>query len=533
MSDLMPRDELRRRADELAATLLDDYSPQDVAEAREFLKTLRGRREFGKLITLAEALSRIDPRDFKVRSLYLQAIIESGMASAAVDVARAITGNVTPGHEALYEGQGLLGRAFKQIFIDARVKGSDIARRAMADAIEAYREYYEADPPVLWHGVNLLALLENCHRRGVDVPGAQNVKALANKLLMQLAQWPEEKRDEWYYAMVAEASLGTKDWPVIQENLRKYVNDARVGPFHLNGTLRQFSEIWNLGESEKGKAVLDILRARMLTLENGVLELAPGDVKEAARKARDGEPSYEAVLGTQGPRTVEWWLTGANRARSVAAIRQKLGDRTGTGFLVRAGDLGLAPADELLVLTNFHVVNRAGGSNALAPDQAEIVFEADDPNRKYVIREVLWESHEEQCDAALLRFEGPPPNLAPIPIAKALPVLNGEARVYVIGHPGGRALSFSFNDNELLDHEGPEAGKPVIPGVVRVHYRAPTEGGSSGSPVFNGSGWEVIALHHKGGTLGMPKLNGVPGTYAANEGIWLKSIIERMKSEAP
>jgi len=64
---------------------------------------------------------------------------------------------------------------------------------------------------------------------------------------------------------------------------------------------------------------------------------------------------------------------------------------------------------------------------------------------------------------------------------------------------------------------------------VRVHYRAPTEGGSSGSPVFNASAWEVIALHHKGGMLGMPKLNGATGTYAANEGISLASIIDRMK----
>jgi V8-like Glu-specific endopeptidase len=100
----------------------------------------------------------------------------------------------------------------------------------------------------------------------------------------------------------------------------------------------------------------------------------------------------------------------------------------------------------------------------------------------------------------------------------------------VIGHPGGRDLAFSFLDNELLDHEGPPAGKPQIPDVRRLHYRAPTEGGSSGSPVFNARLWEVIALHHKGGKLGMPKLNGKEGTYAANEGISLESIKESIES---
>jgi V8-like Glu-specific endopeptidase len=100
----------------------------------------------------------------------------------------------------------------------------------------------------------------------------------------------------------------------------------------------------------------------------------------------------------------------------------------------------------------------------------------------------------------------------------------------VIGYPGGRDLAFSFQDNELLDHEGPPAGRPQIPGVCRVHYRAPTEGGSSGSPVFNANLWQVVALHHKGGKIGMPKLNGAGGTCAANEGIYIQSIAAFPKS---
>jgi hypothetical protein len=36
----------------------------------------------------------------------------------------------------------------------------------------------------------------------------------------------------------------------------------------------------------------------------------------------------------------------------------------------------------------------------------------------------------------------------------------------------------------------------------------------------------VIALHHKGDKIGMPNLNGLPAKYAANEGIWVRSIKE-------
>ena len=65
--------------------------------------------------------------------------------------------------------------------------------------------------------------------------------------------------------------------------------------------------------------------------------------------------------------------------------------------------------------------------------------------------------------------------------------------------------------------------------MCRLHYRAPTEGGSSGSPVFNSRLWQVIALHHKGGKIGMPKVNGKEGTYAANEGVSIQSIAAAMK----
>ena len=41
-------------------------------------------------------------------------------------------------------------------------------------------------------------------------------------------------------------------------------------------------------------------------------------------------------------------------------------------------------------------------------------------------------------------------------------------RVYVIGHPGGRSLTFSLADNLVLGFRDP-----------KLHYRAPTEGGSS------------------------------------------------------
>jgi V8-like Glu-specific endopeptidase len=63
-----------------------------------------------------------------------------------------------------------------------------------------------------------------------------------------------------------------------------------------------------------------------------------------------------------------------------------------------------------------------------------------------------------------------------------------------------------------------------------LHYRSPTEPGSSGSPVFNDQ-WELIALHHAGGT-DLPRLNNHGGTYAANEGITLPAIRKRLSERS-
>lgn len=141
----------------------------------------------------------------------------------------------------------------------------------------------------------------------------------------------------------------------------------------------------------------------------------------------------------------------------------------------------------------------------------------------YPVEAILKSSLPDRHDASLLRLKTKVTGIEPLPIARVLPELDETARVYIIGHPGGRELAFSFQDNALLDHEGPPTGKPQIPGMCRLHYGAPTEPGSSGSPVFDASQWKVIALHRKGGR-GMPKLNGKPDTYAANEGIAIQSI---------
>ena len=575
-------DRQRERAHALLKQLPVNPSAKSLNEARALLLALRNQRDFTLMIELAEALCRIDPADPRTRRLYAQGLIEEGATTAAIDMLCQLLSALPKQHAEAAEASGLLGRAYKQIFFDAVNPKSAPARAALASAVEAYRQTYKADPKKnTWHGVNLLALVSRARREGwSEIAPKLDTGKLAAELIATLNAVPKMARDEWHLPTMAEVTLGlglaTGDLSPVEALLREYIGAKDAKAFQVASTLRQFTEVWGLdklttrtpGIGLKGKAavqrarsLVDILRARLLQLPGGEMAIPADSVgpglpdapDRSVPKARRGrasairplqaqsgpEPSQlEAILGVEGPQTFAWWRAGVEAARSVAVVRQRLGKRLGTGFLVRAGDFGLTPADDLLLLTNFHVVNPNGVAPGIRPEQAEVVFEADDPAKAYAVDQLLWSSPIEQQDASLLRLKGGPRNIGPLPISLSLPELpppdeKKRPRVYIIGYPGGRELSFSFQDNELLDHEGPDTGQPQIPGVIRVHYHAPTEGGNSGSPVFEDQGWQVIALHHKGGKFGMPRLNGQPGSYAANEGLAMSALTAAAKLEVP
>jgi hypothetical protein len=518
-------DDLRKRTQESLNRVRGRGTEAEIAEARALVEDLRNACQYPELIQLAEAISRRFPNDARSRRLYAQGLIEQGMATVAIDVLKALAAHLPKEDLEQAEASGLLGRAYKQIFFDAGDKTSDGARAALQQAIAIYRKAFEDNEANTWHGVNLVALLTRARRLGLQVAKGLEPDDVARRVIAQLNAVPADKRDEWHLPTLAEASLGLNDWSAVEAALKSYVADAKAQAFQIASTLRQFTQVWDIEQIDaRGGALAEILRARLLALSSGELTLSP-QALQRARERPDPQPGQlEAVLGPDGAKTWRWYKTGLERATAVCSIRVKLGGRIGTGWLVKAESLGRTPADELLVVTNFHVVNAQGVEKGITPDSAEIVFEAADEGKIYTVKEIVWSSPPARHDCTLLRLNEPITGIAPLPIAKSLPLIEDSGRVYIIGHPGGRDLQFSLQDNALLDHEGPAAGKPAIEGVWRVHYRAPTEGGSSGSPVFNAALWEVIALHHMGGKTGMSRLNGVAGTYAANEGIALLSI---------
>jgi V8-like Glu-specific endopeptidase len=372
-----------------------------------------------------------------------------------------------------------------------------------------------------------VALLCRAEREQVPISGFPDASTLAREILQKIEAKDldgHESVPTWDLATAVEACVALGKSEEALSWARRYVDQLSADAFELASTLRQLTQVWQLQtHSEPGARLLPLLNAALLKREGGNLTVDAQDFQSGPLDQLGGQ--LEKVLGKDGYATYKWYKTGLERCRAVACIEREDEQGFGTGFLIKGADLHSALGDELLLLTNAHVVsNDPSVKGALRPHEAMITFQVlntEGGERKaFQVAQVLWTSPPHQLDASLLRLNTPVSGVESYPLAPELPVIdeNDPQRIYIIGHPEGGTLSLSIHDNLLLDYENPI-----------LHYRTPTEGGSSGSPVFNQQ-WRLIALHHKGGKQ-LRRLNGKPGTYEANEGIWIQAISKAVATQ--
>jgi hypothetical protein len=113
---------------------------------------------------------------------------------------------------------------------------------------------------------------------------------------------------------------------------------------------------------------------------------------------------------------------------------------------VRGGDLHPALGDELVVVTNAHVVSELQDDGAIEPDQALITFEAQNgaagTQAYYRVQKLLWGSPKQHLDSSLLRLDPTVQGIAPCPIAKTCqrPKMTSASTLLAIPKPA----SFRF-----------------------------------------------------------------------------------------
>lgn len=516
----------KHAAQELIAEIHQRTDPIDAAEAAAAMRLLRRRRLFKSLEQLGDALVLSGQHSPTVRCLYAQSQLDQGNLSSAMRVLEELradygpTGS-EPDGEVYAETEGLMGRARKQQYVDAGQPEIERHRRNIAAAIEHYYSIFAADNSKIWHGINAFALLTRAAHDEVPIDGFDNEApvrigqqiedSLRNlDAKQELTAWALATGVELYCGLALNTH-DAKDCESYTQRALDYVSkyglSENADAFELASTLRQLREVWVLDpESDPGRRLLPALEVALLSRTGGSVTTAAPEFD-----ARLQSGGLEKVFGTDGFVSPEWVSLCQRRLRSVCRISRESGDPVGTGFLVSGGELSPALSGQNFVLTNSHVVS-ADRDGSLWPPLPVVSFEAVGVTAS--ITEVIWQSPRSELDASLLaiEFEGtdspkPIDALGRVPEAGKF----GGRRTFIIGHPLGNRVSISLHDNHLLDLDD------------RVlHYRTPTQPGSSGSPVFD-EHWNLIGLH-RAGTQQMDRLNGQSGKYQANEGVRIDRI---------
>jgi lysophospholipase L1-like esterase len=172
---------------------------------------------------------------------------------------------------------------------------------------------------------------------------------------------------------------------------------------------------------------------------------------------------------------------------------------------------GFLIASRNFIMTNNHVLpDMQTARESIAEfdyDEDDILYSVTlDPDRFFMTDQAL-DFTIVACDPAPL-----PDEIDAIPLLRDPDTITRNERANIIQHPRGRKKEISLHDNKI---------NYVYDLTIR--YSADTEGGSSGSPVFNDQ-WNLVALHHAG-------WGNADGT-ASNEGIRIKAIVDYINAQS-
>jgi S1-C subfamily serine protease len=317
---------------------------------------------------------------------------------------------------------------------------------------------------------------------------------------------------EWALNAHVEALLAMGQFDSAIEVAQRLVASG-ASRFAVESLRRQVEEIWELDEAHRLRLMLD---DRIAGMGGEIVLPGVGDGADTT----DSIQRFEKIFAQARALEYTNLLKCLNAAQSVGKVTDRAGRGIGTAFLLDGEVLHETLRAEQVLITNAHVIS-ADYRGAIDADKAVVRFDVTrDVDGAPLVCDGLtevWSSPSEECDVTVLRFSGSTPRLEePIELAEGLPAAIDGAYVTVIGHPAGGKLSISIRGNDLLEYDA---------GETRMHYLAPTEPGSSGSPVFDHD-WRLVGVH-RAGHHRMPRLAGT-GVHAANEAATLPYIRREM-----
>jgi endonuclease G len=292
--------------------------------------------------------------------------------------------------------------------------------------------------------------------------------------------------------------------------------------------LRRFADT----KTARRKFLQMAIRARTLSAEDKIglitattgvsvdvaVALTRGDTSGLVELSPQQRCKVLAILNNDDLKSVRFLERGSAAAKAVGRLVTPDGVADGSCFMI----------SESLLLTAHHAIRDIATAMKRFVQFDYETGNAKQPTRfQLAPRQFFHTDNRPELDFTVVALGGPgdagatrPIGFCPLPPNPSSHPC--DAFVNIIQHPGKATKQVVFRNNWVI----------CIPDVY-LYYTADTNGGSSGSPVFNDH-WQVVGMHRHGaslGSLGIP--SGCPYPDNVGEGVPANAIVSELRAQLP
>jgi endonuclease G len=311
--------------------------PYPAQHAYADLHKLRQDRAFDLMCRYAQPVIASGTRQDKVRRLFAQSLIETGEYARAIDVLKSIIGEPDSSPDEVFEAHGLVGRTYKQRYVNAPKEPG--AAKLLHQAIAAYEAVYKVDPTRFWHGVNAASCMLRAERDGIAAAVRGRPREIAQQIAKDLDKLSQTgPLPVWDCASRAEALLALECYEPAEQALDTYIHHRDMTAFEVSSTFRQFDQVLQLGHNPQGQRLLVRLRGAVERYRAGKISGRETHARAGAESISKPVAPRALIIRVDNPAwepkgvtdlVIQARLGNVVTARgSDASIRELMGDST-------------------------------------------------------------------------------------------------------------------------------------------------------------------------------------------------------------
>ena len=154
--DSFALEDASNQCDELLKVLFQSNNSIPLDKAEKVLQWLRNKRMFSVMVKVADAFQQLGLDSFKINRQFAQALIDSGNYTSAISILQNLISTITSkfpidfhNQPEYIEAMGLLGRLYKQLYVNAKNPSHPQCIDFLQKGISFYYEVYTTKKNIL------------------------------------------------------------------------------------------------------------------------------------------------------------------------------------------------------------------------------------------------------------------------------------------------------------------------------------------------------------------------------------------------